>query len=500
MRPTVPLIKILPVCMLALVALVFVPRLFQEGVFIDGMTYASVARNMAEGIGAYWRPYYADAGSYWLPSTITEVYYDAPPLQYWLTIPLFWLLGDHWYTEKVYCGIVLVAYILAVIRLWIWVFPKQNHWYALPVVLLCMASQFRWGLANNLLDSTMAVFDLLAVGFLLQAVGTDRSKPVIEPLLWVVLAGASIFAAFLSKGPVGLYPLALPCIYAVVMRRISIRQGIGYTILAILIVGMFMGLLWLYAPARTFLTGYLNHQIFDSLAGKRAENNASAGTYGRFFIVVMLLQNLWLMALASGLGGILYLIAQKNAPALWLRYASLFLLVGLSATLPIMLSPKQAAHYLVVSLPLFALGFGIVLKFFTEGFLQKIVLPRIIFQLLVFVVIPLATIEGVFTLQNRGLMGTSDAEKKLIAEVKQIGKIVPVGAKMQVLDQATIQQAQVNNYLERYYKIQLTTQKQPQNLYALVIQQNLKSIPPVLLSEGFDKVALTTESFLVLSR
>ena len=35
-----------------------VPRLVQRGMFVDGVTYSSMARNLAEGRGHFWAPYY----------------------------------------------------------------------------------------------------------------------------------------------------------------------------------------------------------------------------------------------------------------------------------------------------------------------------------------------------------------------------------------------------------------------------------------------------------
>ena len=39
-----------------------VPRLWQRGMFLDGVTYAVVARNMADGVGTFWAPSFSEIG------------------------------------------------------------------------------------------------------------------------------------------------------------------------------------------------------------------------------------------------------------------------------------------------------------------------------------------------------------------------------------------------------------------------------------------------------
>ena len=42
----------------SLYCLLVLPRLLSYGMFLDGVTYASIARNMAENYGSFWQPYY----------------------------------------------------------------------------------------------------------------------------------------------------------------------------------------------------------------------------------------------------------------------------------------------------------------------------------------------------------------------------------------------------------------------------------------------------------
>ena len=43
-----------------LFAALMLPKLLSEDVFFDGLLYASISRNLAEGFGDYWSPRFSD--------------------------------------------------------------------------------------------------------------------------------------------------------------------------------------------------------------------------------------------------------------------------------------------------------------------------------------------------------------------------------------------------------------------------------------------------------
>jgi len=52
--------------------------LFTKGMFFDGLTYASIARNINEGIGTLWVPSYTP--------TIHPEFYEHPPFSFGCTV------------------------------------------------------------------------------------------------------------------------------------------------------------------------------------------------------------------------------------------------------------------------------------------------------------------------------------------------------------------------------------------------------------------------------
>ena len=117
--------------------LIFLPRIVQKGMFGDGLLYAAIARNLAEGKGSWWTPYFSS--SYWLEN-IPEYYYENPPLMLWVQSLYFKVVGDFWWTEKSF-GVILFVVNVLMLR-WVWKTyfyndpQKAKYWFVLPLFYL----------------------------------------------------------------------------------------------------------------------------------------------------------------------------------------------------------------------------------------------------------------------------------------------------------------------------------------------------------------------------
>jgi len=229
-----------------------VPNLLSRGMFVDGEYYATIARNLARGQGNIWAPVI----------TVSEgPFYDHPPLAFWLESFFFRALGDSFLVELLYSFITFVISTFLIIK--IWKLTVGEHEYGwLPLILWIITPLVYWGYVNNILEDTMGVFCLASFVFLLNA---WRNKKYV--LLNYTLAGLSLSAALLSKGPVGLFPLAIPVLYCITIRKIKFRDVLSATIILIIIPCLVFIILWQYAPARHSLYVYFNRQIVASLKG-----------------------------------------------------------------------------------------------------------------------------------------------------------------------------------------------------------------------------------------
>ena len=329
------------------------PRLADRGMFLDGVTYAAISRNLAEGSGTLWHPHYT--------KTVYPDFHEQPPLGMGLQALLFAVMGDHVGTERLYS--FLVGALSMGLVVWIWRVARrdeglrENGW--MPAVLWITAPVVSWSIVNNMLESTQSMFTLLAVGSAIGALGT-AGRP---SLAWAALSGSAVTAALLTKGPVGLFPLATPWAYWTArastglfakrpapvarLRRVGLVSAIQVGVTCVTLLAVLS-----YGPARTGLQSYLDQQLRPTIAGAR-ETSATRLRFAR-----KLAQDLLPMTALTAL--VLYLARRRltaSPPENW-QWAGTFLLLGIAASVPLAVSPKQSGHYVVPSMPLFALAFA----------------------------------------------------------------------------------------------------------------------------------------------
>jgi 4-amino-4-deoxy-L-arabinose transferase-like glycosyltransferase len=343
----------------SVMAALLVPRLARRVMFLDGLTYASLARNLAEGRGHFWAPQYT--------TTIYPAFHEHPPLGIWLESLLFRAFGDHLFVERLYCALAAVA--VATLVAWTWraLEPRELAW--LPVLVWIAVPVVSWAIVGNLLETTVSVFVLAAVGVLLwqgdrgghvsptlRGSGAGRhAAPAVSrsPIAGAAAAGAisgvCVVLAALTKGPVGLFPLAAPfALWLLPDRRRDIAWLVAGQWAA---VGLAAVALWMVPAARESLAAYVGIQLLPALTGHRE----TAGAPG-FVILSTLLLNVG-VTLAVALAVLAIVAGGWQAPARESRRTALFfLLVGLAGTLPLAISPKQAGYYMVPAVPFYALA------------------------------------------------------------------------------------------------------------------------------------------------
>ncbi|MBA3284769.1 MAG: glycosyltransferase family 39 protein, partial [Nitrosopumilus sp.] len=206
--------KNLPFFILTASVFVFLvlPSLFKEGLFMDGLIYAAISKNLANGLGSFWSPYFT--------ATFLPSFHEHPPLAFGLQSIFFDVLGDAFYVEKIYS--LFTAIIQGVIIIAIWRSfsgEKYKETFWLPIFLWITIPLCFWTYSNNMLENTMAMFTTSAI--LMQLLAFKRSQP--HYLLFIISA-VLIFLAFLSKGLPGLFPLAFPFIHWIVLKKLSFSK------------------------------------------------------------------------------------------------------------------------------------------------------------------------------------------------------------------------------------------------------------------------------------
>ena len=315
--------------------------LLTEGMFFDGVTYASISRNMAEGLGTFWNPHYTQ--------TLYPEFRQHPPLALGLEALAFKAFGDHYWVEKFYS--VLMFLFSGLFIALIWKRTTNNLRLAwLPLLFWLTMPLVSWSATNNLLENTMAVFVLLSV--YLMIVSYQRNHKI-----WLFLSAFTLLLAFLSKGFPGLFPLALPILYCAFDQKRKWIQGPIDSLILIVSIAVFAGIMFLVFPASLpYLKDYFQLQV---IGGGLHEATVST----RFYIVFCMLQQLIVPVALISILFIVRKIAKTERVKVFefpmdRKWFFVFLILGLFGVLPIMVSVKQRDFYMLTALPFFALACG----------------------------------------------------------------------------------------------------------------------------------------------
>ena len=328
--------------------------LLTEGMFFDGVTYASISRNMAEGQGSFWNPHYTQ--------TLYPEFRQHPPLALGMEALAFKAFGDHLWVEKAYSVLMSLLSGLFIALIWKrttnnlrWAWLSLLFWMAIPLV--------SWSATNNLLENTMTVFVLLSV--YLMIVSYQRNSKI-----WLFLAGGALFAAFLSKGFTGLFPLVFPIIYCIFDDKRKWIQGPIDSLLLVLTLTVLSGIMFLaFPPSFAYLKDYFRLQV---IGGGLHEATASS----RFYIVFALLQQL-MIAYVIALALVICKARNRTNKKVFefpqdKAWFYIFLILGLLGVLPIMVSIKQRDFYMLAAMPFFALACGHITLSMVNLLLPKI--------------------------------------------------------------------------------------------------------------------------------
>lgn len=421
---------------LVLLLALVLPVLVQDGMFMDGVQYACVSKNLAHGVGTFWFPWLNES---WIRSD-SRFFMEHPPLVYGIQAVFFKVFGDSLYTERIYGLFVTVISALLIVRIWRKVYPEQKtnvSW--MPVVLWIIAPVCFWSLQNNVQENTMGVFTLLSV--LLMIVGSQTSG--IKMVVYFLVAGIIIFAAFMCKGVPGLFPLGVIGLYYLATRKISFLKALGFS--AIVLVGLLGFVLILILMNKTAAES-LEFYIYERLL-QRVNEEPTVET--RWFIIGQLCMELLPMLLV----GILLYVVTKNKQVSTddKKNALFFILIGLSASLPLLLTGVQRGFYLFPCFPFFALGITCFLRSQLEGLTLKVIQNRRINKVLsICGSILLITVIVI----SFSLAGKPGRDKEVLYDVHAIGNVVPENS-LVICSNELYNSWNLHFYLSRYYGISL---------------------------------------------
>lgn len=325
------------------------PQLFSSGMFMDGLMYAGISKNLANGIGSFWLPQFSQ--------TLYPIFHEHPPLAFGLQSLLFRIFNDSSLIENFYSlGTALVTGIIIVKIIALIPSNKNvnNNWLAL--LFWISFPLLTWSIANNMLENTMMVFSTITTYFILK-------NHISKNAFYLILGGISLYLAFLSKGFTGLFPLSIPFWLYLFKSNINFKSFVSQTfILFITLIICFLITFMFFPESSNFFQNYFQKQVLGSIISVKTVNT-------RFFIIFQLFNEL-IPSIIIGL--LLFLSSRKlklsNDTTKW---GLIFFSIGLSGVFPIMISLKQSGFYMVSTFPFFAIGLAMFFSEYAKNFLEK---------------------------------------------------------------------------------------------------------------------------------
>lgn len=325
-------------------------RVVYMDMFFDGLIYASISRNMAQGFGSFWQPYYTQF--------FLNPFYEHPPLVFWLQSFAFKLFGDHRLVEYFWGTLCAFLIIFFTYKIYLLSDSKKANkqlvsgsaWF--PIFLFVTIPTISWTFSNNILENTMAVFTTLSVWLMFYAFVTEK-----KVCLFNFIAGIFVVLAFLSKGPTSLFPIAVPFILFFVYKKKfkkNFKQFLLKPYLAIFVsVLLFGSIFYIFKrqESASYLFYYFNNQVLKSLNGQREDVRYMYLVYrflGELIVPVFIATFLYFILKFSK--KYLKPVKQDN------KFFIVMLLIAISASFPTFASPKQRIWYLFASWPFYSLA------------------------------------------------------------------------------------------------------------------------------------------------
>jgi hypothetical protein len=379
----------------------FIPMLVQEGMFVDGVTYSTISNNLANGYGNFLNLHYTQ--------TLDNHFFSHPPLVFIIQSFFFKIFGDSFITERIYCLVIAILTILGIIKCW-QLFNKKNgliEYDWLPILLWTTIPLIIWSYQNNLLDNTMGVFTIFSVFFILKSLMEEKT-------LYLFFGSLLIICSFFSKGFTGLFPLSIPLLYALVYD--NKKHSLLYFIYLNLFLISAAYILYLVFPELlNNIEKYIHKQLIPSL-----NNELEVTTTNRFSILFDLVFELSFPILLLILFTIKNKIKIQNLSFFKHKDSFMFLLIALSASLPLIITLKQRKLYLGPSIPFYIISIALIISPLVKTQLEKIELKYLtrIKQFSAFLILSVLILSGY-------LYKNFSRDKEKLLDIYIISEVVP---------------------------------------------------------------------------
>ncbi len=411
------------------------PYLLSDGMFMDGVLYANVAKNLAVGAGSFW--------NLKLTETLYPIFQEHPPLAFGMQSIFYKTFGDSYLIERFYSLITYIITAYLILKIWELIAPREKELSWFPIFLWFTIPLTSWAVTNNMLENTLMIFTTLSSYCILKYF-------IYKNHFYLLTASFLLLLGVLTKGLVALFPLAIPFAIYVFNKKLKIHKLIiTSSLLIFYLLAAFILLFLLFPESYDSLLAYFNNQIVGSLQNIQTVES-------RFFIVVRLIKELIPIFVICF---ILQIIRYKKFKSKLNLDSWFFIMIGIGLTgvIPIMVSMKQSGFYMLAAFPFFALGFAYLIKNKLQLMLSQIKS----YKGFTIISILILGISIVLNLLQIGKIGRDEEKLKDIYSVIEIvskNSIIGISADLRS-DWA------MNGYFYRYGNISLDSKNKLQYTY-----------------------------------
>lgn len=422
----------------AVFLVLLLPKMIQEGMFMDGMLYSCVAHNLANGYGTFWFPKFNEIGLGGL-----STFHEHPPLVFGIQALFFKVFGNSFYVEKAYSLFTALVTAWLIVKVWRLLFhdkPEFAKMGWLPVLLWIIMPIIYFTYQNNLMENSMSIFSLLSVYFGLRIL-LLKDRVVLN----LIGTGLAIFLASFSKGIPGFFTIGIFGLWWLIHRTISFKQMVIYTSAVILIpIVIYLLIILLNADAAESLSNYLFKRAFHRIQNAHTVDS-------RFHVIWKLFMET-LPSIMFTVGVMIVsrfrVFRQKSDPTFLKNIAFIFA-VGLSGTLPLMLTLVQKSFYFIHALPYFAIGLAMVTVEPLSSWIQKINPQSAFFRVFYFVVVFFLIAVLGYSAQQ---IGKTERDHAMLHDVHMLGSLIPNSATIGI-HESMHENYTMHCYMVRYYNI-----------------------------------------------
>ena len=420
-----------------------VPNLIQDGMFMDGQLYTNVSKNLGNGIGTFWNPISSETWNVGGKAS----FHEHPPLVFGIQSLFFKVLGNSMYVERFYVFLtaILTAYLIFLNWKILFKHDKKIHEFSwLPILLWIIVPVAHWSFQNNMQENTMGLFALSAVYFSIRGIKSQNRK-----LLYFLLSGTAVFLASFSKGVPGFFPIVVIGLYWLVYRIPSFNKTVAYTVILIAIPVLIYALMLMNNEAFEALSFYVNKRLLGRI-------ETAPTVVSRFHTVFGLISHLLPVLIISAI--LFFVFVRKSIKSIfkYKKESILFILIGLSGSLPLMLTMVQKDFYFSHTIPYFAIGFAAILLPGLSVLFDRIKLDRKGIKVFKIVSVTLLVISLGLSIYSVGGASRNGDE---LNDCYLIGGVVPENTIVEIDNSISLQYG-FRFYLVRYFNISSAANKE----------------------------------------